>query len=81
MLSTEKAVSKNTPPTFLVSTSDDWVDCRNSYLFASALKENGIPHALHVFEKGGHGYGLKGKESLAKWPELLDAWLGERWKD
>jgi len=80
-LSTEKAVSKNTPPVFLVSTSDDPIDSRNSILFATALKANGIPHALHIFEKGGHGYGLKGEGPLAVWPELLDAWLGERWKD
>ncbi len=81
MLSTEKAVSKKTPPTFIVHTSDDPIDPRNSYLFASALKANGIPHALHVFEKGGHGYGLKGQGPLAGWPDLLDAWLEERWKD
>lgn len=81
MLSTEKAVSKNTPPTFLVSTSDDPIDSRNSLLFATALKANGIPHALHVFEKGGHGYGLKGGGPLAVWPDLLSAWLAERWKD
>lgn len=80
-LSTEKAVSKNTPHTFLVSTSDDPIDSRNSILFATALKANGLPHALHIFEKGGHGYGLKGEGPLAVWPELLDAWLGERWKD
>lgn len=74
-LSTEKAVSKLTPPTFLLSTSDDGVDSRNSLLFATALKENGIPHALHVFPKGGHGYGLKGKGPLAIWPTLLESWL------
>ena len=79
-LSTEKCVSKNTPPTFLLSTADDWVDSRNSLLFATALRANGVPHALHVFEKGGHGYGLKGDGPLAKWPDLLDAWLAERWK-
>ena len=81
MLSTEKAVSKNTPPTFLVSTSDDPIDSRNSLLFTSALKANGVPLALHVFEKGGHGYGLKGAGPLAAWPDLLAAWLVERWKD
>lgn len=79
-LSTEKAVTKDTPPTFLLTTSDDWVDSRNSLLFATALKENGVPHALHLFEKGGHGYGLKGKGPLAAWPTLLEAWLAGRWE-
>ena len=60
MRSTEKAVSRKTPPTFIIHTSDDPIDPRNSLLFASALKANGIPPALHVSEKGGHGYGLEG---------------------
>lgn len=79
-LSTEKAVSPETPPIFLLTTSDDGVDCRNSLLFAIACKENKVPVALHMFEKGGHGYGLKGKGPLSQWPVLLDAWLAERWK-
>lgn len=79
-LSAEKAVSPETPPVFLLTTSDDGVDCRNSLLFAIACKENNVPVALHMFEKGGHGYGLSGKGPLAEWPGLLDAWLAERWK-
>lgn len=73
--STEKQVSKETPPVFLLTTADDTVDCRNSFEFASACKANGVPASLHCFEKGGHGYGLKGKGELAAWPTLLDAWL------
>lgn len=73
--STEKQVSKSTPPVFLLSTSDDMVDCRNSLSFATACKVNGVPVSLHLFEKGGHGYGMKGKGDLANWPTLLEAWL------
>lgn len=80
-LSTEKAVTKNTPPVFLVTTSDDPVDCRNSLFFATACKEKGVPVSLHMFEKGGHGYGLKGEGPLSQWPTLLDAWFKARWKD
>ena len=80
-LSTEKWVTENTPPTFLLSTADDPVDSRNSLLFAAALREKGVPHALHIFEKGGHGYGLKGEGELAGWPLLLEGWLAARWKD
>ena len=74
-MSTEKQVSAKTPPCFLLSTSDDGVDCRNSLMFAMACKEHKVPMALHIFEKGGHGYGLNGKGSLAVWPSLLEAWL------
>lgn len=73
--STANAVSKETPPTFLLSASDDMVDSRNSLEFASACKANGVPVSLHLFESGGHGYGLKGKGDLAIWPTLLEQWL------
>jgi acetyl esterase/lipase len=76
--STERAVTRDTPPVFLLSTSDDWVDCRNSLQFAAACKEHGVPFSLHLFEQGGHGYGLHGKGPLAAWPELLDTWLRAR---
>lgn len=74
-LSTEKQVTAETPPCFLLTTSDDMVDCRNSLRFAEACKAKGVPVSLHLFEKGGHGYGLKGGGELAAWPGLLDAWL------
>jgi acetyl esterase/lipase len=77
-LSTELAVSKETPPIFLLSTSDDMVDCRNSLAFAASCKEHGVPVTLHLFEKGGHGYGLKGKGDLAAWPPLLQRWLATK---
>lgn len=73
--STEKAVTPETPPVFLLSTADDAVDCRNSLSFAAACKENKVPVTLHLFETGGHGYGLHGKGELAKWPMLLEGWL------
>ena len=77
-VSTEKQVTAKTPPCFLLTTSDDWVDCRNSLRFAEACKTAGVPVSLHVFEKGGHGYGLKGKGPVSAWPGLLEAWLKER---
>jgi acetyl esterase/lipase len=76
--STDKAVTKETPPVFLLSTSDDGVDCRNSLLFATACKANGVPVSLHLFETGGHGYGLNGKGDLAIWPTLLEQWLNRK---
>lgn len=78
MYSTDKAVTKETPPVFLLSTADDVVDCRNSLDFATACKANGVPVSLHLFESGGHGYGLKGNGDLATWPLLLEQWLNRK---
>jgi acetyl esterase/lipase len=75
--STEKQVAKDTPPVFLLTTADDFVDCRNSFDFAAACKEHGVPVSLHCFETGGHGYGMNvaGKGALAAWQGLLESWL------
>ena len=76
--STDRAVTQDTPPVFLLSTSDDMVDCRNSLAFASACKTNKVPVSLHLFEAGGHGYGLHGKGELEQWPALLEHWLATK---
>ncbi len=57
--SLEKNVTKDTPPTFLWQTQTDTVvPVENSYLFAQALRENGVPFAHYVFPEGFHGLGL-----------------------
>lgn len=73
--STEKQVTRQTPPVFLLTTADDFVDCRNSLRFAEACKAQGVPVSLHLFEKGGHGYGLNRPGAPAAWPGLLAEWL------
>ncbi len=75
--STDRQVSDKTPPTFLVHASDDdAVPVKNSLLFYEALVAHKIPAELHVFEVGGHGFGmLRGDRPADKWPELLEPWL------
>lgn len=78
-LSGEKQVTKDTPPCFVWSTSDDdAVDVRNSLHFAAALKANGVPFALHVFPHGPHGLGLGTREFK---PDQRHPWVTEaaRW--
>lgn len=54
--SLEKNVTDRTPPCFLWQTAtDNLVPVQNSYLFAQALKEQGVPFAHHVFPAGFHG--------------------------
>lgn len=59
LLSNEKQVTKETPPTFLFHTyADPGVPVENALLFAEALRKNHVPFDLHIYEKGGHGMGL-----------------------
>nr|MCR4900859.1 alpha/beta hydrolase [Treponema sp.] len=54
--SLEKNVKPDTPPCFIWQTAtDDLVPVENSYLFAAALKEKGVPFAHYVFPSGFHG--------------------------
>ena len=77
--SNELNVTSRTPPTFLVQAEDDRVSVENSLRFYDALKKAGVPAELHVFERGGHGFGLgiAGSET-AVWPSLCAAWLKNR---
>ena len=79
-LSAERQVTKQTPPTFLFSTTDDEVvPVMNSVLFYSALVKAGVPVEMHLFQHGGHGAGLaQGNPDLRVWPDLLLAWMQER---
>lgn len=66
LLSNELQVTTNTPPCFLWTTFEDkTVPMENTMLFAEALRKNHVPFALHVYEKGGHGMGLKDKPPFA----------------
>jgi acetyl esterase/lipase len=74
---TWRRVSDKTPPTFLVHASDDKaVPVKNSLLFYEALVAHKIPADLHVYEVGGHGFGmLRGDRPADHWPEQLEPWL------
>jgi acetyl esterase/lipase len=78
--SNEKHVTPETPPTFLISTSDDFVNVENSLHFLSALKANKVPAELHVYEKGGHGYGItkKNRGPVEGWADRMADWLKAR---
>ena len=77
LLSNELQVTRETPPTFLVHSTDDrTVPVQNSLLFYEALKRNGVSAEMHVFEHGGHGYGMAPKDpALAIWTTLCETWM------
>lgn len=69
--------TKDTPPTFFFHAADDArVTMVNSIQPFQELRALGVPAALHVFESGAHGFGLRAPEgsSAACWPDLFLAW-------
>ncbi|RYG25874.1 alpha/beta hydrolase [bacterium] len=76
-LPSDVQVTKETPPAFVVQTMDDRKLVPSSFAYALALQRAEVPAELHLFPKGGHGYGLRSKEpGISGWMELLMAWLG-----
>jgi acetyl esterase/lipase len=80
LLSPEKHVTKDTPPTFIYSTTDDQtVPIMNSVMFYSALVSAKVPAEMHLFVHGPHGTGLApGFPDLKGWPDLLATWMRGR---
>lgn len=75
--SNETQVTSETPPTFIVHTSDDQVvPVENSLLFYEALNDNGVPAEMHIYPKGAHGFNLGlGHGHLEGWTVRLYDWL------
>jgi acetyl esterase/lipase len=76
-LSGEKAVTKDTPPTFIFQTNEDvTVPAENAIHYFLALRRAGVPAEMHVFERGAHGLGLANADpALSEWSKLLANWL------
>ena len=69
-------VTEKTPPTFVVITHDDSDRAVYAALFFVALKKAKVPAELHIFSKGGHGYGLRPSDDpVSKWPRLCEQWM------
>lgn len=74
--SAEKQITKDTPPTFLFLAADDKsVPVQNSILYFQALLKQGIPAELHLFQSGGHGFGMGKGGTESQWPALCSKWL------
>ena len=68
-------ITKNTPPAIIIQTQDDYY-ANAAIAYYLALKKNGVPANLFMFDKGGHGYGLRNKtDFVSEWKDLFEKWL------
>ena len=73
-------------PTFLLHAkrfSDRYgisVPGENSLMLSATLRQAAVPVEVHLFEEGGHGFGIRLIEGrpAAVWPDLVRSWLGRR---
>ena len=75
-LTPELTITEQTPPFFVFQTADDPYG-NSALVISQALRNHKIPVQLHIYEKGGHGYGLRANlaEAASKWPKLMEEWL------
>ncbi len=74
--SNEKQVNAETPKTFLVHATDDGsVPVENSINYYLALKNNGVFAEMHLYQQGGHGFGLGVKSTSQFWAKDFENWL------
>lgn len=71
----ELPVSEKTPPTLIVHNEDDSGFLRGSRIYHQALDAANVPNEFLLFQKGGHGYGLRSPEDVGAWPERAKDWL------
>jgi acetyl esterase/lipase len=76
LYSNELQVTAQTPPTFLVHAEDDSVvPVQNSLVFYQSLHRHSVPAEMHLYPKGGHGFGLNNATTKDQWIERLQNWL------
>ncbi|ALL12913.1 alpha/beta hydrolase [Caulobacter henricii] len=74
LYSPDRQVGADAPPVFLLHAVDDKsVPVENTLLMFASLKARSIPTEMHVFNEGGHGFGLRfiAGKPVAAWPDLF----------
>jgi len=69
-------ITEDSPPFFMVIAHDDKdrsIAVAELYL---ALKKEDVPAELHIYESGGHGYGLRRTDlPVTTWPDRMEDWM------
>ncbi|QNK62540.1 alpha/beta hydrolase [Pedobacter sp. PAMC26386] len=74
--SNELHVNSQTPISFLVhANDDDTVPVENTILFNQAMVKNNVPVETHLYQAGGHGYGMHNKTTSDEWFLRLQEWM------
>lgn len=79
LYSNELQVTAQTPPAFIMHSSDDrTVPVENSLRYYQALVKNKVPASLHCYPIGGHGWGFRDNFLYKReWTGELEKWLRE----
>ncbi|MFK7979027.1 MAG: pectate lyase, partial [Saprospiraceae bacterium] len=74
--SLEQQVSATTPPTFLIHAGNDkGVPVGNSLAFYQACLDKNVSAEMHLYPKGGHGFGMYNPTTNDDWMQRLINWM------
>ena len=70
-------VPKDAPPLFFIHAYDDKISPLNSLLLVAEAKKSEVSAEVHVYDTGGHGYGLRPQANLpvTAWPKRCEEWM------
>ena len=73
----EIQLTEKSQPAFIVHTHDDRSTSLGSVLIYAGLKKAGVSAELHVYQNGGHGYGMRAVKGsdIGSWPDRATDWL------
>ena len=76
-LAPEFEINASTPPTLVVQTEDDGVGVYNALAWYRELFKAGVKAEMHLFECGGHGYGIEHRPGIpvTGWQNLAEKWF------
>jgi len=75
-LKPEIAVTDKTPPSFITMATDDRVNADNCIALYVAMKKAGVPVEMHLYAKGGHGFGIRPNAGpAATWNKRCEEWM------
>ncbi|QQL48739.1 alpha/beta hydrolase [Mucilaginibacter ginkgonis] len=76
LYSNEKQITKDTPPTFIAhAEDDDVVPVQNALMFYNNLLAANVKAEMHIYQSGGHGFGLNNPKESADWFAELVVWM------
>jgi endo-1,4-beta-xylanase len=71
-------IRPDTPPTFLVQAFDDRIGSERSAEYFLLLKKAGVPAELHIYRRGGHGFGIRDRQiPTSSWNARLEEWMAD----
>ncbi len=75
---TDFHVTKETPPTFLAVADNDKRCAGICVRFYQSLVKAGVPAELHIYARGGHGFGMHDRPMpVTGWTARLKEWLDD----